>query len=135
MRHFACHWLAVSSLFLGLLARAETRPQYGGTLRVTMHAAPATLDPADSRVPDSFARRTMSSMLFDTLVTWNDGTRETWPVGILAVFEGKSTLAIPPAPRSKVPRWNAAYERNCGSIVAICESGMERQGRRGLGDR
>ena len=73
MRHFACHWLAVSSLFLGLLARAETRPQYGGTLRVTMHAAPATLDPADSRVPDSFARRTMSSMLFDTLVTWNDG--------------------------------------------------------------
>ena len=73
MRHFACHWLAVSSLFLGLLARAETRPQYGGTLRVTMHATPATLDPADSRVPDSFARRTMSSMLFDTLVTWNDG--------------------------------------------------------------
>ena len=73
MRHFACHWLAVSSLFLGLLARAETRPQYGGTLRVTMHAAPATLDPANSRVPDSFARRTMSSMLFDTLVTWNDG--------------------------------------------------------------
>ena len=73
MRHFACHWLAVSSLFLGLLARAETRPQYGGTLRVTMHAAPQTLDPADSRVPESFARRTMSSMLFDTLVTWNDG--------------------------------------------------------------
>ena len=73
MRLFACHWLAVSSLFLGLLARAETRPQYGGTLRVTMHAAPATLDPADSRVPDSFARRTMTSMLFDTLVTWNDG--------------------------------------------------------------
>ena len=73
MKHFACHWLAVSSLFLGLLARAETRPQYGGTLRVTMHAAPAALDPADSRVPDSFARRSITSLLFDTLVTWNTG--------------------------------------------------------------
>jgi ABC-type transport system substrate-binding protein len=73
MKHFACHWLAVSSLFLGLLARAETRPQYGGTLRVTMHAAPPTLDPADSRVPDSFARRSVTSLLFDTLVTWNTG--------------------------------------------------------------
>ena len=73
MKHFACHWLAVSSLFLGVLARAETRPQYGGTLRVTMHAAPATLDPADSRVPDSFARRSVTSLLFDTLVTSNTG--------------------------------------------------------------
>ena len=73
MKHFACHWLAVSSLFLGVLARAETRPQYGGTLRVTMHSAPATLDPADSRVPDSFARRSVTSFLFDTLVTWNTG--------------------------------------------------------------
>jgi ABC-type transport system substrate-binding protein len=73
MKHFACHWLAVSSLFLGVLARAETRPQYGGTLRVTMHAAPATLDPADTRVPDSFARRSVTSLLFDTLVIWNTG--------------------------------------------------------------
>jgi ABC-type transport system substrate-binding protein len=73
MKHFACHWLAVSSLFLGVLARAESRPQYGGTLRVAMHAAPATLDPADSRVPDSFARRSVTSLLFDTLVTWNTG--------------------------------------------------------------
>jgi len=76
MKHFACHWLAVSSLFLGVLARAETRPQYGGTLRVTMHAAPATLDPADNRVPDSFARRSVTSLLFDTLVTWNTGHAE-----------------------------------------------------------
>ena len=73
MKLFACHWLAVSSLFLGLLAQAETRPQYGGTLRVTMHAAPETLDPADNRVPDSFARRSVTYLLFDTLVIWNDG--------------------------------------------------------------
>jgi ABC-type transport system substrate-binding protein len=73
MKHFACHWLAVSSLFLGVLARAETRPQYGGTLRVTTHVAPSTLDPADNRVPDSFARRSVTSLVFDTLVTWNAG--------------------------------------------------------------
>ena len=73
MKLFTCHWFAVSSLFLGLLAQAETRPQYGGTLRVTMHAAPATLDPADTRDPDSFARRSVTSLLFDTLVTWNAG--------------------------------------------------------------
>jgi len=73
MKLFACHWLAVSSLLLGLLARAETRPQYGGALRVTMHAALETLDPADNRAPDSFARRSVASLLFDTLVTWNDG--------------------------------------------------------------
>jgi peptide/nickel transport system substrate-binding protein len=73
MRLFACHWLAVSSLLLGVLARAETRPQYGGTLRVTMHAAPLTLDPADNRVPDSLARRSVTFLLFDTLVTWNAG--------------------------------------------------------------
>jgi ABC-type transport system substrate-binding protein len=77
MKHFAFHWLAVSSLFLGVLARAETRPQYGGTLRLTMHAAPATLDPADSRVPDSLARRSVTSLLFDTLVTWNTGHAQT----------------------------------------------------------
>ena len=77
MRHFACHWLAVSSLLLGLPARAETRPQYGGTLRVMMHASPGTLDPADSRIPDSFARRSVTSLLFDTLVTMDDGGRAT----------------------------------------------------------
>jgi len=76
MRHFACHWLAASSLLLGVLARAETRPQYGGTLRVTTHAVPGTLDPADNRVPDSFARRSVTSLLFDTLVTWNSGHAE-----------------------------------------------------------
>jgi ABC-type transport system substrate-binding protein len=61
---------------VGLLARAETRPQYGGTLRVTTHAALSTLDPADGRMPDSFARRSVNSLLFDTLVTWNAGHAE-----------------------------------------------------------
>jgi len=84
MKHFACHWLAVSSLLWGLVARAETRPQYGGTLRVMTHAAPTSLDPADARVPESFARRGITSMLFDTLVTMDEtghprpGLAESW---------------------------------------------------------
>ena len=72
MRHFACHWLAVSSLLLGL-AHAETRPQYGGTLRVLTHASPGTLDPSDAKAADSFAWRSLSSLVFDTLVTMDEG--------------------------------------------------------------
>jgi hypothetical protein len=74
MKRFAWYWLAVSSLLLlSLMARAETRPQYGGTLRVTMQASLLTLDPADGSVPDSFARRSVTFLLFDTLVARNQG--------------------------------------------------------------
>ena len=75
MKRFACHWLVASSLLLGSLVYGETRPQYGGTLHMAMHVSPTTLDPADDRVPDSFARRTLTAMLFDTLVTWDDAAR------------------------------------------------------------
>jgi len=84
MKPFACHWLALSSFLLSLLAHADIRPQYGGTLHLLMHAAPTTLDPADSRVPDSFARRSMISLIFDTLVTMDEagrpkpGLAESW---------------------------------------------------------
>ena len=84
MKPFGCHWLALSSVLLSLLAHAETRPQYGGTLHMMMHAAPTTLDPADSKVPDSFARRSIISLIFDTLVTTDEagrpkpGLAESW---------------------------------------------------------
>ena len=84
MKRFVFHCLAVSSLTLATLAHAETRPEYGGTLRLTMHAVPSTLDPADSRVPDSFARRSLTSLIFDTLVVVDDagrtkpGLAESW---------------------------------------------------------
>lgn len=84
MKRIGCHWLVVSSLFLGVLAQGETRPQYGGTLHLTTHAVLATLDPADNRVADSFARRTVTSLLFDTLVTMDEagrnqpGLAESW---------------------------------------------------------
>jgi ABC-type transport system substrate-binding protein len=54
-----------------LTARAATRPQYGGAVRVAMRATPASLDPVDIvHQPDSdpFARRSLSMLMFDTLV-------------------------------------------------------------------
>jgi len=58
-----------------MLAHAETRPQYGGTLRLMMHTAPTALDPGDSRIPDSFGRRSLISLIFDTLVVMDDAGR------------------------------------------------------------
>ena len=84
MKHFVWHCLVVSSVILSIPAHAETRPQYGGALRLTMQAAPSTLDPADSRIPDSFARRSLSFLIFDTLVEMDDagrtkpGLAESW---------------------------------------------------------
>ncbi|HYM78430.1 MAG TPA: ABC transporter substrate-binding protein [Candidatus Dormibacteraeota bacterium] len=70
MRHIAWNWFVASSLLLGALAlEAETRPRYGGTLHVTMRAALTSLDPADGSQPDSFARRSVTALLFDTLVS------------------------------------------------------------------
>lgn len=75
MRLFDWRWLVVSSLLAGVLANAETRPQYGGTAHVAMRAAPASLDPADNSQPDSFARRSVMRMIFDTLVTTDESGR------------------------------------------------------------
>jgi len=75
MRLFDWRWLAASSALVAglaaaeLSALAETRPEYGGTLRVTTSAAATSLDPADSTQPDSFARRSISLLMFETLVT------------------------------------------------------------------
>lgn len=77
MRRFAWQWLAISSLlFAALAANAETRPQYGGTLHVAMHAVLQSLDPADMGQADSVARRNLSSLLFDNLV---DGSGRAKP--------------------------------------------------------
>jgi len=52
-----------------MAAPASTRPHYGGTLRLAMREAPASLDPADSSQPGNFAFRNLSRLIFDTLVT------------------------------------------------------------------
>ncbi|MGH9496240.1 MAG: ABC transporter substrate-binding protein [Candidatus Sulfotelmatobacter sp.] len=76
MKHFGWKWLAASSLLIAALAaNAEIRPQYGGVLRVAMRAAPASLDPAERNVADSFGRRNLTSLIFDTLVTMDDAER------------------------------------------------------------
>jgi peptide/nickel transport system substrate-binding protein len=80
MKRFAWQWVVISSLVTGVVAGtaaagAETRPQYGGTLRVAMHAAPASLDPADRTQADSFARRNLTFLIFETLVTADAGGR------------------------------------------------------------
>jgi len=76
MRLFDWRSLVVSSMMVGALAaNAETRPQYGGVLHVTMRAAPASLDPADSTQPDTFGRRSLTMLMFDTLVTQDENGR------------------------------------------------------------
>jgi peptide/nickel transport system substrate-binding protein len=76
MRLFVWRWFVVSSVMVAALAaRAETRPQYGGVLHVAMRAAPTSLDPAEGAQPDSFARRNLTRLMFDTLVTTDENGR------------------------------------------------------------
>ena len=76
MKLFDWRWFVVSSAMVATLsAGAETRPQYGGVLHVAMRAAPASLDPSDGTQPDSFARRSLTMLMFDTLVTTDQSGR------------------------------------------------------------
>lgn len=76
MRRFDWRWFVVSSMMVvAVAASAETRQQYGGVLRVAMRAAPASLDPADSTQPDSFARRSLTMLMFDTLLSTDQNGR------------------------------------------------------------
>ena len=75
MKRFNWRWLAASSLLCAMVAAAQTRPQYGGTLRVTTHATLTSLDPADATQTDSVARRSLLLMMFDTLVAIDDNGR------------------------------------------------------------
>ncbi len=79
MKPIGWRWFAVSSLILAAVtAMAETRPQYGGVLHVAMRAAPTSLDPADNMQPDSFGRRSLTRLMFDTLDT-TDGNGRIQP--------------------------------------------------------
>ncbi len=63
-------WFAVSSLLLSVLAAAETRPQYGATLKTATNIAPLSLDPANT--PDTIAQRNLTRLMFDTLMVVDD---------------------------------------------------------------
>jgi ABC-type transport system substrate-binding protein len=79
MKRFAWQWVVVSSILLMAAAMAETRPQYGGTLRIAVHEAPTSLDPlavgANAAQSDSFAQRNLLALIFETLVTLDDRGR------------------------------------------------------------
>ena len=72
MRRIALLLLVASSLSG---ARAATRPRYGGTLHVSLSAAPVSLDPRSQS--DSIAGQNLSHLIFDSLVILDDrgGTR------------------------------------------------------------
>jgi ABC-type transport system substrate-binding protein len=76
MKRFDWRLFVVSSMMVAaLVAGAETRPQYGGVLHIAMRDAPVSLDPADGAQLESFARRNLSAMMFDTLVTIDENGR------------------------------------------------------------
>ncbi len=85
-RSLAASSLAASSLALLLIsaASAETRPRYGGTLRMEMRAAPQSLDPAAATQDPGFAQ--VAPLVYDTLVRLDPSGR---PIPALAAaWEG-----------------------------------------------
>jgi len=86
MKRFEWQWLAISSVLLVVAAVAEVRPRYGGTLHVQMRAAPVSFDPMQLARVDSASAMSLSSLLFDTLVTIDDSGRvqaalaESWQI-------------------------------------------------------
>ena len=69
MRRINFPLLVASSLFLAVLAGAETRPHYGGTLHVAIRAAPVSLDPSEIARAHGQTSANLVSLLFDTLIT------------------------------------------------------------------
>src|SRR5690349_4396476 len=68
MKRTGLQWLAISVLLIAALnANADTRPQYGGTLHISMTTSASSLDPAE--MPDSVGGRNLLALIFDTLVT------------------------------------------------------------------
>jgi peptide/nickel transport system substrate-binding protein len=68
MKLTALQWLAISVLLIApSSASAETRPQYGGTLHISISTNTASLDPAD--ISNAAGTRNLVALIFDTLVT------------------------------------------------------------------
>jgi ABC-type transport system substrate-binding protein len=134
-------WRLLAALsLLVTVATAATRPQYGGTLRVSTRAAPMSLDPADGTQPDSSVQRNLILLVFDTLVTtdnagqiqpglassWQaESTRQRWQFWIRAGvdFQDGSPLradAVAASLRNTNPAWTIYPTGN--SIVIECRT-------------
>ena len=60
-------------------AEAAVRPRYGGTLRVAVQAVPVSIDPNDSVQSNSVSLKSMSRLIFDTLVMLDErGQPQPW---------------------------------------------------------
>ncbi|MGO9212256.1 MAG: hypothetical protein ACLP2H_19260, partial [Terriglobales bacterium] len=69
MRRSAYLLFVAASLLLALRpAVAESRPRYGGTLRVELSAAPASLDPAQQSAFPTSTQEQLAVLMFDRLV-------------------------------------------------------------------
>ena len=74
MKRTGLQWLAISVLLISASsANADPRPQYGGTLHVSMSMSASSVDPAE--MPDSEGARNLVSLIFDTLVTVDSNGR------------------------------------------------------------
>lgn len=68
MKLTGLQWLAISVLLMAALAAsADTRPQYGGTLHISISTSTSSLDPAD--ISQSAGTRNLVALIFDCLVT------------------------------------------------------------------
>jgi peptide/nickel transport system substrate-binding protein len=120
-------------LLLTSSASAETRPHYGGTLRVQMRVAPQSLDPAAAGQDASFAQ--IAPLIFDTLVrldangrplpslatSWEQESENRWRVTLRpgARFSdgtGLATAVVAQSLHQANPEWNL---RATGDAVVI----------------
>ena len=68
MKLTGLQWLAINVLLIAAsTASADTRPQYGGTLHISISMSTSSLDPAD--ISKAAGTRNFVAFLFDTLVT------------------------------------------------------------------
>jgi ABC-type transport system substrate-binding protein len=93
MRHTSFLLAAISSVLLVARVGAATRPHYGGAFRIAVRAAPMSLDPASPEQVDWMGFSNISRLIFDTLVTVDDGGKP------------QSTLAVSWKPDPGDQRW------------------------------
>lgn len=134
MKLTGLQWLAISALLIATSAvNAETRPQYGGVLHVSMSFSPLLLEPAD--ISDSTAGRNLATLLYDTLITIDEAGRphgslaESWRIagerrtefhirGNVSFPDG--TLLTAEAVAASLRRSNAAWHvTTAGDLVTI----------------
>jgi ABC-type transport system substrate-binding protein len=130
MRRIVLLWFVASSIVGGWMAHAATHPSYGGTLRISIQAAPSSLDPSDPVMADTHAGQQISRALFDTLLTldehglpepclatrWeSDPGQQRWRISLRSGvrFDDDSPVTaatVASSLRSSNPQWRVSVE-------------------------